>query len=479
MGAEHVRLCGMDDNELLIRHAARWAGERSKALDADLLESALRLRSLHDGLAANRWPAKSVEHLMLVRWPSHGPQGCPDVPVLVTTLDTFWRFLRSTGRMAAASSEPGDLLREAKAAARKMPAACADPTNWSESKQLLDFGREIGISMDDLADIDEANARMQRIMDAWNALPQEERWRRSPSAGNAGSRMGRALTDAAASWQQIGGLPAGWQLPEPPRLDDEPDEDDHLYANDPKVSAPQVRRSPFVQKVLALADWVGTGREVTATEVLRPAVAREAYTALDLWAWERTWARAGGLDTPDDPHIHELMAKVSLSTWRTAADCLPLDRLWLPAATVGLINIGKRRVTKDPQAVPTTDPEWVEFGLRLMLCLAQRAGVAGAFDPLPGVLFAISARFGRPCTEADLCDWWWNSPANTLAAALAGNPHARGVSDRELGGCLAMFEDCGLWIRRGKQLVGTDFGWDVNLMLVNALDDGIFEGFGD
>ncbi|MGB7963515.1 MAG: hypothetical protein WCF12_11240 [Propionicimonas sp.] len=469
----------MDDNELLIRHAARWAGERGKALDPELLESALRLRSLHDGLAANRWPAKSVEHLMLVRWPAHGPQGCPDVPVLVTTLDTFWRFMRSTGRMAAASSEPKDLLREAKAAARGMPAACADPTNWSESKQLLDFGAEIGISMDDLADIDEANARLQRIMEAWNALPQEERWRRSPSAGNAGSRMGRALTDSAATWQHTGGLPAGWQLPQPPRLDDEPDEDEDLYPNDPKASAPQVRRSTFVQNALALADWVGSGREVTATNVLRPAVARAAYTALDLWAWERLWTRASGLDLPDIPEVDELAARTFLASWRTAAECLPLDRLWLAATAVGLISVGSRRATRGPLAAPATDAEWVNLGLGLVLGLTHRAQEEGAFDPLPGVLFAVSPRLSEPCTAAELREWWWNAPANTLAAAMARGPLAREISDRRLNQCLAMFDDCGLWITRGGKLVGTDFGWDFSLMLVAAIDSGQFGGWGD
>lgn len=463
----------MDDNQLLIRHAEKWAAGRGRVLETDVLGVALNLRAMHDGLAANRWPTRSVEHLMLVRWPSHGPKDPPDIPTLVSTLDSFWRFLRGTGRMAGASADPASLLKEARAAARRMRAACADRANWSQSKQLIGFGEEVGISLDDAADVDEVNARMQQIMSAWNTLPEDVRRSRMPSVGNVGSRMGRAPTDAMATYQQTGGLPEDWRLPAPPRLDDE-DGEEAVFPNAPEVSAPQVRSCGFVQKVLELAEWVGSGRETTEIGVLRPAVAQEAYDTLDLWTWEREWARANGSMIPDTPEGEALMAR-TYQVWRSAADCLPLDRLWRSAVAAGLITIAGKRATRNTDALPHGDDEWVVLGHELLLALIGNAQRRLAFDPLLGTLFAISARVGEPSTTAELRDVWWNSPRNDVAQALQGDPIGREFSDRTLDRCLVMFGDCGLWILRHDHLVGTAFGWDFALMLINAYEDGLIE----
>ena len=463
----------MDEHELLLRHAERWASERNRVLDVELLDEVLRLRSVHDGLAANRWPPRSVTHLMLTRWPAHGPLDPPDVPTLLATLETFWRFLRNTGRMAGGSADPGDLAREAKSASRRMAAACADPANFGQSKQLFSFGREIGITLDDVADSNEANQRMEKIVEAWNALPAEERLRRTPSSGNAGSRMGRAITEAADQLHHHGELPAGWQLPEPPRLDD-PSDDERMFPSDPAVSAPQLRASGFVQQVLALIDWVGDGRAVTGTDVLRPTVAKQAYADLGLWQWERDWLLAGGMDLPDDSRLDEVLAQTGLSGWRTAADCLALDRLWLPAVASGLIRIHGSRASADRSRVPDTDVGWAHLGQMLLLALASRSRPEGAFDPLLGILFSLCGDAGEPHTEAELAEWWCASPANALASGLPNRELARQLSDRDLHRCLVMFGDCGAWRSDGK-LTGTEVGWDLALTLIAALDSGLFE----
>ena len=67
----------MDPHELLIRHAVAWADKRKQPLDPDLLGTVLQLRDVHDATAPQEWPTGSAEHLMLVRWPSHGPLRCP------------------------------------------------------------------------------------------------------------------------------------------------------------------------------------------------------------------------------------------------------------------------------------------------------------------------------------------------------------------------------------------------------------------
>ncbi len=464
----------MDEHDLLLRHAERWAVDHGRAIDLELLAEALRLRSTHDGLAANRWPERSVAHLMLVRWPAHGPLDPPDVQSLLATLESFWRFLRNTGRMAGGSAEPASLIREAKSAGRQMVKACADPANMGPSKQMMLFGREIGITLDDLEDMDDANDRLAQIMDAWNSLPMAERLRRSPSTGSFGSRMGEAMTEAAGLVLQHGELPADWSMPEPPRLDDETD-DERMHVTDPAVSAPRYRSSSYLRQVLALCEWVGDGREVTATDVLRPTVGKRAYADLGLWTWERDWLAAMGMELPDGERLDAALARTGLSGWRTAADCLALDRLWLPALNAGLIVIDGKKAVFDRAAVPETDEHWAQLAQVLLLGLARVAQHEAVLDPLLGVLFAIAWEGKAPRSEAQLAELWWDAPLNWCANSITDQGRARQLSDQYLQRCLVMFGDTGAWIARRGGLVGTEIGWDLALVLMFALDQGVLE----
>lgn len=461
----------LDEYELLLRHARKWAEAHRRVLDGELIEEAIRLRSVHDGWAANRWPSDSVTHLFLVRWPAHGPLDPPDVPALQTSLETFWRFLRNTGRMAGGSAEPAALVREAKAAGRKMPDACADLANFGPTKQMLAFGREIGISMDDLQNQDDLNDRFQQIQEAWNALPTDERRRRSPGTGNTGSRMANSLTQAANHMQQYGEMPPGWALPEMPRLDQQPD-DEPVYPTDPAISAPLYRASPFVQRVLALCEWVGDGREVTATQVLRPAVAEQAYADLDLWDWERAWAKVKDQAYASKQELDEQRAARGFPHWRTAADCLPLDRLWLPAQNAGLITITGKKAVFDRKAMPGTDMGWAHMAQALLAGLAYRAQHLRSFDPLLSILMDI-AMGGTPRSVVELKELWWSSPANGLSRRFGGEALARMLSDEQLEGCLVMFEDTGAWTTRRGKLVGTDIGWDLAITAMAAIEHGL------
>ncbi len=466
----------MDENELLLRHAERWASDRGRKLDAELLGDALSLRGVHDGWAANRWPTGSARHLMLVRWPAHGPQGVPDVDGLVTSLDTFWSFLRATGRMASGSGEPKDLRREATAAGKRMAAACADPVNYSSSKSLFAFGVEIGINMDDLKSLDEANERMQQITDAWNALPQDERIRRSPGPAHGGSRMGMALTDAANAMLQTGSIPEGWEMPEAPRLDDE-EKDEPVFPSDPELSAPYVRDSGFFRQILALAEWVGTGRQVTQTGVLRPAVAREAYQALGLWEWEREWFQAGGVDFSVDPDAESAAAEQALNGWRTALDCFPLMRLWAVAVELGLVKVGSKEAIRGTWSEPDDAIDWVHVGLSMLFTQLEMTEEIGFIEPLLGILLMIGEEYGGPVARDELREWWRESPINEIQAYGLSEDLVQHLSDITLNRCLAMFDDFGLWKQRKGYLVGTPFGWDAALLLMHAEEAGLLDQF--
>ena len=438
----------MGEHELLLRHAERWAAEHDRGFDRSLVELVLDLRSTHDDRAANLWPAGSVADLMLHRWPSHGPVEAPDADLMVDSLDTFWRFLRSTGRMAGASAEPAQLRKEARKAAKQMPEACADASRYGVAKSLVGFGGEIGLSLDDVDGIDEANARMQQIVEAWNALPIEERRRRS------GEDMG------------LPGLADGLDVDMDP---------DASKPNDPSVSAPFARSSPFVAKVLELAAWVGQGREVTATQLLRPAVGREAYAALDLWSWE---LRHDGYlaEAVKDPAFDVERFRAGALKWRSSGDCFALDRLWYPALMSNLVTISGKKAVHDPVLVPSSDEEWVHLTLELLLLLTFRTQAVAGVTALVHLLAHLQPDFdGGPHTLDELQEAWWESPANERADYLAQHAWGREVSDLQLAGCVEQYEDCGLWTHQGDRLVATPLSWDFLVVLISAVDTGVFD----
>lgn len=248
------------EHQLLIRHAQEWASSRSRPLEADLLSEALDLRFHHDELPAQEWPTGTAERLLLVTWPAYG--SAPRPQQLRDTLDTFWRFLRATGRMSSSSAAPTNLRKECKRAASRMQSAYDDPAHHSQHRVLSDFGRSIGIDLEGASDIDDVNDRLSAITEEWNSLSQEERVRRMPDPGPKGAK-GAQLTE---QFRRLSG-PA----PSPPSPEEL------------ATAAKRAEEAPFVRDCLRLVEWLGQGRPATQAGLLRPAVAREAYEFLDLW----------------------------------------------------------------------------------------------------------------------------------------------------------------------------------------------------
>ncbi|MDQ3431553.1 MAG: hypothetical protein M3467_04900 [Actinomycetota bacterium] len=458
----------MDDHELLIRHATNWAEHRKLPLDRDLLETALDLRDFHDERTPQEWPEGSAEHLMLRRWPSHGPSEAPDVDVLVQTLDTFWRFLRGTGRMASTSADPKTLTKEARRAAAGMRAACADPSRHSASKSLVEFGASIGLPLDEAGSIEELNERMQQVMEAWNALPDEERMARAPfTSAHQGSLPGMSATGLLSSLSDDGAAP----------LDLTSDEHGNVPFADVAEVAADVRTSPFVQQCRRLVEWVGEGKPVTATQVLRLAPAREAYAVLDLWEWDRTRFALlpGGEHLADlPPEAEALRRKVAAESFRSSADCEPLDRLWQPCEELGLIDVGRTKAT-GAWAEPTTDEQWRQRGMALLgsrLVHMPPAYLAAVL----GTLLLLLDPERDSISLRELEDWWWHSERNwhrQFDAEPEGT--VRPSSERWLHAALHQLEDTGAWRREGHRLRATALGHDLALVGVFLADEGIID----
>lgn len=115
-----------------------WAQRRGRSVDVDLLVQALDLRLEHDDLGDNHWPSGSVRHLMLERYPASGPVEPPAADELLTSLETFWRFLRADGRMNARSASPTDLVAEGRKARGRMAQACAEPAMVTARRALAE-----------------------------------------------------------------------------------------------------------------------------------------------------------------------------------------------------------------------------------------------------------------------------------------------------------------------------------------------------
>ncbi|GAB3853424.1 hypothetical protein GCM10028801_06030 [Nocardioides maradonensis] len=442
----------MDEHLLLLRHLTAWADSKRRSFDPDLLTEILELRDRYDDLPYGEWPAGSAERLLLVTWPAYG-DNLPESDLLAETLDTYWGFLRATGRMNARSASPADLRKETRRALPKMAAAYDDPANHSQSRVLQSFGNSIGISLDGAETVEELQQRMDQITAAWNALPQDERIRLMPDPSPKSTR-------AAAYTAQANAL-----VPEPESADE------MMEPGELAVSAENARSSGFVRDCLRLADWAADGRkELTTRGLLRPAIAREAYEFLDLWPWERGYEALQYPPFRDPelarPEVDAVRAEAYLNAWKSAGDCLPLDRLWFALTSAELIDETRTRaVRRRPD--PETDEEWRNLALTLTMGLCLRLG-SYAIEPLTGVLLTGLVA-DAPTPLADI-EAWWDSRCPDVLRDLEGV----GWQTR-LDGVWYLFADCNLWTVDDRRYALTDLGRDFALTYVSALDDGLFD----
>lgn len=495
-------MCGMDGHDLLVRHAVTWAKGKRRPLDAGLLATALDLRTHQDERGDTYWPAGSVEHLMLRRWPAHGPAEVPDVEALASSLDTYVHFLRATGRMASGSADPKSLAKEARRAAPRMADACADPARHSQTKVLQAFGREIGIELDEVESMEDLQGRLDAVMEAWNALPEQERMARMPVAnaapGAQAARLNEALrglvdrgVDLGALADRPGGLGGalagawGGFGREQDGADDvdawgDGGADVPLAPSDPALSAADVRSSGFVRECLRLVEWVGAGprggRSVTKTGVLRLAEAEAAYGELGLREWLVGWSRA--MERAEQRAGGQPM-NVSVKEgfwWSNAGDCLPLDRLFITSQTAGLLETGRSRVM--PGRVPAGDLDWVGTGAALVVALLRRVVDVVPLSPMVHILGTGVLEGGTVDVGRIREDWRRREGMGetSLPRMDPGEVALMPASDRaRFDRLLYVFDDTGIWRRDGDTVTLTPFGRDVAIVVFTALDHGNLE----
>ena len=450
----------MGDHAPIVQQAAEWAARKKLPLDADVLEEILRLRSDHDDLPPGVWPAGSVEHLLLERWPGHGSTE-PDPDVMGPTLDTFWRYLRGSGQMAFESAPPKRLSLEWRRAVPRMGERYADPVAQGFNRQLFQFaGEELGLDLSSAESIEDLQAMLDQATQAWNELPMEERLRRSPrGSGPVPFGEDRPVADA--------GPPMPW---------DEVDEDHLFTRNEPSVTAPAVRRAPFVRRVLALAEWVGDGREVTKTATLRPAQARAAYQELGLVEHSLTVrflprSERKAVLAQERDEIEEAV----LGSMRSAMDVSELEDLWSACVGTGLVVVRGSRASADAKALPTTDEEWAVLGIQVGVGVVNQLADFNRAPLIHALLGALMPDF-EGWDRDDLVERWWSAPGNLFGdlTALPMRKHSDDVMDMALDRLvdLGAFRWDGALTGGAERVVPTPLGHDLALMVVQLLEEG-------
>jgi hypothetical protein len=108
--------------------------------------------------------------------------------------------------------------------------------------------------------------------------------------------------------------------------------------------AAQARRAPLIDDVLRLAAWCFPGRQVTATGLLKPALAREAVEELRLWQRD---------DTLTDTRTRAN----ALGNLRSAGDLPSLNVPWQFASGNGLIAIRSGQAVPGPELPDPADAD--------------------------------------------------------------------------------------------------------------------------
>ncbi|CAN5462022.1 hypothetical protein BH18ACT8_BH18ACT8_07790 [soil metagenome] len=441
------------EHNLLLRHFESWATAKGASVDLDLLGRLLALRFRYDDVPATYWPAGSVEDLLLRLWPAKGDVDSPAEQAVVDTLDAYVRFLRNTGRMSARSASPAELRKETQRSVRRMHETAADPSNWSPGKSLMQYGRSIGIQVDDLPDLATLQEHLDRITESWNALPIHERRRLQPRPGDDQVSGCESAMRAYGVDDPITALITSF-APELPTGE----------LPQPELVAPLVRASSFMQQVNALCEWIGDRTEVTSTGVLRPAVAHEAYDALGLAEWtEQKLRREYAHYRP--PAMLRMGAEAWIGQrlqepWRNAADCLALDRLWRGAVACGAIEIqGKWAYARFPTA-PDAE-RWVRMGVsavnRLLEDLCEWPG--RAFGLVYGLLRSY-VKHGAPVSEEEILAFvgdWEDSAAEREQYRTIGYDPTASDKSRLARACGAV-ADTGIMLERDDGLQLTPFG---------------------
>jgi hypothetical protein len=160
-------------------------------------------------------------------------------------------------------------------------------------------------------------------------------------------------------------------------------------------------------------------------------------------------------------------------SFRSAADCRPLDRLWTACLEAGLLELSRTRVYEVWEE-PSSDEQWRQLGAVLASSVLVHA--PPSYGPvLTGALLHLLDPARESMSLAELEDWWWQSPKNASTQLGEQDEELRAWSDSALHRALHQMHDLRVWRREGDALLPTAFGHDVALMAITLAENGIID----
>ncbi len=232
---------------------------------------------------------------------------------------------------------------------------------------------------------------------------------------------------------------------------------------DAGVVAPYITDSGYGQRLLALAEWVGEGKEITATSVLRPALARAAYEQLGLGDWQLGQLRR---KYPDErwPGVAAVgleawIDKAMQQKWRSAADCQELHRLWVGAVGSGLVTLEGKTATFSGERAPDAE-RWVEIGVRAAVAMSAPSN-SYRFSAL--VFAMLTSYVGRcaPVSKRSMLDflvlWHWSPKSRREWDELDSGWQERHY-EPIIEDAAGMWADTGLYAEDAETITLTPFG---------------------
>lgn len=256
------------ERELVLSEYGTWritADENAPAVDeVRTLETLLRLKADQlDSSDPGYWTEELIAALLTEVVPRTVIQPREQVMDMVPTLTRFFTYLRETGRWHPDAMSAGAMpavLTELEFAALE---AADDPTRRSFSTNILGYGMSLGIDLED-------EHELAAYMHWYNSLADEERVTLSETGRlDAPARPYDRLAALRATDEEAeeptdeptsDGWP--WFLPEPSASREA------LMLLDLEQDAEDYTSNSFVRCTVALLEFVGQGRRITATGAL-------------------------------------------------------------------------------------------------------------------------------------------------------------------------------------------------------------------
>lgn len=327
-----------EERRRLLDRFAVWGGEPETAENAGF---ALDYKGAIDDPRLTHWVHDDIDDLLLGFLPARVFLEDDQTDRVIDSIAQFFEFLGADGHLHPRSDSASDLVAHVRQHRDEFREMMADPASGGHAKRLLMAMRADGVALDD-------NRAVEAWMEDFNAGPLA---RREAILGHAPDP-----DDYYDDWEPI-------ELPPRPPVEEE-------------LARGSAAESPLLNKILALAEFMGEGRPLTATGNLKLADARELVELLE---------------TPDHPD-YEIGGKQHRVG--SAVQLFWLDMIVWIAREVRAVKVQKNRMSATKAWRPRGEGNPLEAATEIASLLVDAGPLSILFDdrvPFDGVRTVIDS----------------------------------------------------------------------------------------